>query len=63
MKPRIITTLTRRLNREEMKAEQTFTIIPRTILPSAKLTAHVRSLRRCDRLQTAIHNVTGGSAQ
>lgn len=61
MKP-IITALTRRLNREEMKAEQSFATIPRTIMPGSKLNAHVRHLRRCDRLKTAIHNLTGGEA-
>ena len=34
--------------REEIKAEQAFAAIPRTIVPGAKLKAHVRHLRRCD---------------
>jgi hypothetical protein len=50
-------TLTRRLTKELIKLSQCWAMIHRTVMPSDKLNLYVRSLRRCDRLQTAIKNL------
>jgi len=49
--------LTRRLKKERIKLEQNWAAIHRTVLPSEKLNVYVKSLRRCDRLQTALNNL------
>lgn len=54
---RLIATLTRRLNKERIKLEQYWAAIHRTVMPSDQLNIYVKSLRRCDRLQTAMQNL------
>jgi hypothetical protein len=50
-------TLNRRLRKEKIKMNQNWAAIHRTIMPSEKLNVYVKSLRRCDRLQTALQNL------
>jgi hypothetical protein len=49
--------LARRLIKEKVKLWKTWALLHRDIIPSENLNIHVKSLRRCDRLQTAITNL------
>tara|TARA_R110000868_G_scaffold221786_2_gene473565 strand:- start:261 stop:437 length:177 start_codon:yes stop_codon:yes gene_type:complete len=54
--------LTRRLTKEKIKLSKAWAMIHRNIEVGEKLDIYVKSLRRCDRLQTALQNSLGGKA-
>lgn len=55
-------TLQRRLRHEKFKLAQSWALLHREVSTGDRLETYVKSLRRCDRLQNAIQNLTGGQA-
>ena len=51
-------TLQRRLRHEKINLAQSWAILHREVSCGEKLETYVKSLRRCDRLQTALQNLT-----
>jgi len=56
-KQTINATLNRRLTKELVKLSKAWALIHRNVIPGEHLNIYVKSLRRCDRLKSALTNL------